>query len=421
MILSAQTVPAPVSFLINGVGAMGRGLAHQINATPFATIAGLSDVEPGRAVTCCRWLGLDYRMVETPAEADDAFASGRVAVARDALILAESGIGDLLFEASSAVACIVPAVIRAMDRGRHIVMMNAEADFAFAPLLAAHARRVGVLYSSSDGDQYGVLKRMADEITGWGFDIAMFGNIKGFLDRRANPLSIIAEADLRGLDYRMCAAYTDGTKLNIEMALIANTCGGRPLQAGMIGPRAERVAEVFDLFDFARRWDGGVPLVDYILGAEPGGGVFVVGYSDDPYRRDMMRYYKMGEGPFYLIYRPHHLCHFEAVPSALRMLQDRQPLMQPTRSDTEVIAYSKIPLPAGSRLDGIGGFSCYGLIESSPVGEGLPICLAEGAILNRDVQADERISRDDVDFPDLAAMELYQQAQVLTGVSDGAP
>lgn len=94
-------------------------------------------------------------------------------------------------------------------------------------MLSRIARGRGVISTSCGGDQYGVLKNLLDEIDGFGFDLVMAGNIKGFLDRYANPKSIVPEADKRNLDYRMCTSYTDGSKLNIEMAIVANAHGWR--------------------------------------------------------------------------------------------------------------------------------------------------------------------------------------------------
>jgi predicted homoserine dehydrogenase-like protein len=405
--------PDGVSFLINGIGAMGKGLAHQIVATPAARLGGLSDINLGRATACAAWLGLDHRVVRTAREAERAIAEGSVAVAENGSVLADCGAGDVFFEASSAVGAAARLALRAIESGKHVVMMNAEADFGYAPLLARRAEEEGLVYSSVDGDQYGVLQRLADEVSGWGFDIVMFGNIKGFLDRRANPASIVSEADKRKLAYDMCTAYTDGTKLNIEMALIANVHGARPLVPGMHGPRARHVSEVLDLFRLDAQWDGGRPLVDYVLGAEPGGGVFLVGYSGDPYCRDMMRYYKMGGGPFYVFYRPYHLCHVEAVKGALEAIASRRPLMQPVRASTEVVAYAKVPLAAGTELDGIGGYACYGMIETPVETRGLPICLAKGARLNRASAQDERIALADVTFDDTVDWALHEEARVL--------
>ena len=95
------------------------------------------------------------------------------------------------------------------------------------PICLAHARKEGVVYTSADGDQHTVLKRLINEIELWGFQTVLAGNMKGYLDRYSNPTAIIPEAEKRFMDYQMCASYTDGTKLCIEMALIANAIGGQ--------------------------------------------------------------------------------------------------------------------------------------------------------------------------------------------------
>lgn len=401
------------SFLINGVGSMGRGLAHQIVRVRGERLVGLSDVDISRAEACCHWLGLPHERVGTPAEADAAAAKGSVAIAADGRVLAECRDGEIFFEASSAVAEVVDVVLQAIDSGKHAIMMNSESDMAFGPLFAGRAAERGVVYSSSDGDQYGVIKRLAQEVAGLGFGLVMLGNIKGFLDRRANPTSIIREANIRKLDYRMCAAYTDGTKLNIEMALVGNVYGARPARAGMLGPRAGNVAETLSLFPLEGLWDGKTPLVDYILGAEPGGGIFVIGHSADPYLREMMRYYKMGDGPFYVFYRPYHLCHIEAVGAAVRAVERREPLMQGVGEGSDVIAYAKVRLDAGTRLDGIGGYHVYGLIEASDGDCGLPICLSAYARTTRLIPQDGRIALADVVFDDTRPLELYKRSRAL--------
>jgi predicted homoserine dehydrogenase-like protein len=280
------------------------------------------------------------------------------------------------------------------------VLMNSEVDLIFGPALVRAAAEHGLICTSCDGDQHGVIKRLLDEITLWGFEPVLAGNVKGFLDRAANPTTIVPEADKRNLDYRMCTSYTDGTKLSIEMALVANAYGLRTAVPGMLGPPARHVSEALDLFDFASIREGGSAVVDYVLGAEPGGGVFVVGASDDPYQRDMLEYYKMGKGPFYLFYRPYHLCHVEAMRSVAEAVLDQRPLLQPTRGfRTNVIAYAKTDLHAGDSCDGIGGYTCYGMIENAPpdgTTDGLPICLAEDVVLARDIARDERITIEDL-------------------------
>ena len=137
-----------------------------------------------------------------------------------------------------------------------------------------------------------------------------------------------------------------------------------------------------------------------MLGAEPGGGVFAVGHCDHPYQRSMLAYYEMGDGPFYLFYRPHHLCHVETMTSIARAALDGRAFLQPRHGmRTNVFAFAKRDLAAGERLDGVGGYACYGQIDNLP-GEGdhpgLPVCLAQGQVLVRPVARDAPVLLSDV-------------------------
>jgi predicted homoserine dehydrogenase-like protein len=215
----------------------------------------------------------------------------------------------------------------------------------------------------------------------------------------------------------MCTSYTDGTKLNIEMALVANAIGASAAVPGMHGPRTSHVSKIFDHLQFSELWDGRRPLVDYVLGAEPTGGVFVVGYSDNEYQQSMLAWFppKMGTAPFYLFYRPYHLCHIEIMRCVAEAFLDGTALLQPKHGfQTNVFTYAKRDLRRGEHLDGIGGYACYGLIENCRDGEthpGLPICVAEGAVLKRDVARDERILSCDVEMrQDDPALVAYTKA-----------
>jgi predicted homoserine dehydrogenase-like protein len=182
----------------------------------------------------------------------------------------------------------------------------------------------------------------------------------------------------------------------------------------MTGPPARDVHEVMRLFDLEALRNAGEPCVDYILGAEPGGGVFCIGYCDHPYQRSMMSYYKMGPGPFYLFYRPYHLCHVEAIDSIAAAALDGCSLLEPYYGfRTNVFAYAKCDLKAGETLDGIGGYLCYGQIENCAGGShpGLPICLAEGLVLRTDVVRDAPIPLTAVRIPpDAPGFEMYASA-----------
>lgn len=401
---------------IIGAGSMGKGLLYQSLITPGVRCVAICDLDVCRCTDALEEFGLSYEVVDSMAGLQCAIERGGIAVCSSALWLAGCAGLDALMEASNAVGGALDHCLLALENRKHLILMNSEVDLMFGPFLVREAGRHGVVCTSCGGDQYGVLKNLMDEITGWGFELVMAGNIKGFLDRYATPASIVAEADKRNLDHRMCTSYTDGTKLNIEMAIVANAFGLSATQPGMIGPRLDHVDRVFDCFDLPRIRRGGRPVVDYVLGAEPGGGVFVIGHCEHPYQRSMLSYYKMGDGPFYLFYRPYHLCHIEAMDALFKAVRQGLCFMAPNAGmRMNVFCHAKCDLPAGTVLDGIGGFACYGLIDSAGV-DGLPIGLSDGVILQRAVSKDERISLRDVSHDDgRADFRIYGQCLSLVG------
>lgn len=400
---------------IIGIGAMGKGLLYQSHITPGVRCVAVCDTAVQRCRDALKNLQMPYTVAAGQNAMEDAIGRGEVAVCEEGLWVAQCEAVDVVIEASSAIGPAVVFALAALAHGKHLVLMNSEIDLMFGPLLAEAARKRGLVCTSCDGDQYGALKHLIDDLTQWGLDLVMAGNIKGFLDRTANPTTIIPEADIRNLDYRMCTSYTDGTKLNIEMAIIANACGLVTKKTGMHGPRAAHVQEVFRCFDLQALWADRLPFVDYILGAEPGGGVFVIGHCDHPYQRSMLSYYKMGPGPFYLFYRPYHLCHLEAMATVIKAVRQREPLLVPEYGfQTNVYAYAKRDLARGETLDGIGGYCCYGMIENTDGNhelQGLPIGLAHAVTLKRRIPKDQKILMADVAY-DTARRDftLFHQA-----------
>jgi predicted homoserine dehydrogenase-like protein len=395
-----KQLDAPIRLGIVGMGAMGKGLLYQAKHTPGFICVAINDIVPGRAEQCAAWLGIPFVATGRANCLDQVIHSGKLAVTDDPFAIAKSDDVEVFIEASSGIVDSGIYCKTAIEHGKHVIMMNAEADLAFGPYLMNLARKHGVVYTSCDGDQPGIIKHLYDRMVLWGFEPVMAGNIKGFLDRYSNPVKIIPEADKRRLDYKMATAYTDGTKLNIEMSLVANALNMKTKVPGMYGPVAKDIKEVFGLFNFEKLWEDKVPFVDYIVGAEPGGGVFTVGYCEDDYQQFMMSYYKMGNGPFYLFYRPYHLCHVESMEWIARAYIYREALLKPDYGfKTNVIAYARKDLQKGEKLDGLGGFACYGMIENADdgAGSGLPACLADNVTLLRSFRKDERIGISDVD------------------------
>jgi predicted homoserine dehydrogenase-like protein len=389
-----------IRIAIVGIGSMGKGLFYQSILTPGIKCVVMADVEVARAISWAQELGRPHRLVRDLEGMHRAIREGMLAVCEDGDLVARCELVDALVDATNSIIPAAQVAITALEHRKHLILMNSEIDLVFGPHLLRLARETNVTYASCDGDQHGVIKQLIDDLRLWGFDLVMAGNIKGFLDRYADPSKIVPEADKRGLGYKMATAYTDGTKLCIEMALVANACGLSTSVPGMQGPRAQDVHEVFDIFDLDGIQRSGRPVVDYILGAEPAGGVFVIGYCEHAYQRAMLAYYKMGKGPFYLFYRPYHLCHVEAMAGIAAACLDGRSVLKPDHGlRTNVYAYAKRPLRKGESLDGPGGFTCYGLIENregKTCDTGLPICLADNVVLTRDIPRDGRIGVDDI-------------------------
>ncbi len=399
-----RSLETDIRVAIAGIGSIGKGLVFQSNLTPGIRCVAIADTQIERATGCAEWLNLDYEVVHDLGSVHDTIRRGKLAVCENGKLLAQCECVDVFLEATSSIPAGGEHALTALEHGQHVVMMNYEADLMFGPLLLSEARRLGLVYTGCDGDQPAVVKRLIDDLCFWGFDLVMAGNIKGYLDRYANPTSIVPEADKRNLDYQMCASYTDGTKLCVEMAVVANALGLRTAVPGMYGPRCSHVHGVFQLYDFETLWRNRQAVVDYVLGAQPTGGVFAIGYTEHEFQQFTLGWFppEMGPGPFYLFYRPYHLGHVEALACVVDVVLKGSAVIQPSAGfQTNVYAYAKKDLRQGTTLDGIGGYACYGLIENcADQGQypGLPICLARDIALKRDVPKDGKILLSDATY-----------------------
>ena len=406
-----------ISIGVIGIGSIGKGMVLQPEFTPGMRCMAICDIDLKRATDWAEELGRDYQVAETLDQLDDAISNGKLAVCQDGNLIARSEQIDVFIEATSSVTAGAQFALTAIEHEKHILMMNYEADLMYGPYLMRRAEEKGLVYTVMDGDQPTVLVHLIEDLQFMGFDLVMAGNMKGFMDMYTNPTKIAPEADKRDLDHKMCSSYTDGSKLDVEMAVLANGLDLRAAKPGMYGPRMASIYDIFDHFDFEKIWDGKTGLVDYVLGAKPSGGVFAIGFTDHPYQMHTLDWFppNMGPGPFYLFYRPYHLGHFETMKTVAWAVLDHRPVLKPDFGyTTNVFSYAKKDLKAGDALDGMGGYAAYGLIEN--LGDpdykpGVPICIAENMTLKRDIAKDVRIAWDDSDFdPDEYAISLYLKA-----------
>jgi predicted homoserine dehydrogenase-like protein len=229
------------------------------------------------------------------------------------------------------------------------------------------------------------------------------GNVKGLQDRFRNPTTQAEFAAKWGQNPYMVTSFADGTKISFEQAIVANATGMSILQRGMTGrDHHGHVDELTGMFDVeGLRAAGGV--VDYVVGAKPGPGVFVLAAHDDPKQQHYLNLYKLGTGPLYSFYTPYHLCHFEVPLSVARAVLVKDAVVQALAGPkVEVITTAKRPLSAGETIDELGGYMTYGQCERYDVAARqrlLPMGQAAGCRLKRSFAVDEPIGIDDVEFP----------------------
>jgi len=393
----------PVRVAVVGAGTMGGAIARQLLSPPVGLeLAGIANRDPERAVAVVREASeRPVRQAETQDEVDAALWRGEVVVTADPQLLTTANGVEAVIEATGDVEHGVAVTMHAIEHGKHVVLVNAEVAATFGPILRAYADRADVVVSYTDGDEPGILVNLYRYAKAIGYRPVLAGNVKGLLDPYRTPETQRQFAAEWGQKPKMVTSFADGTKLSLEMALVANATGFGVARRGMMGHHCAHVKDVPALYDPDALLDGG--LVDFVLGAEPGSGAFLVVYDNGPERKELMRYFKLGDGPFYVFYQPWHLPHLEAPLTAARAVLFHDAAVSPRDGPVcEVVSVAKRPLQVGETLDGIGGFTCYGVIDNSTVARSenlLPIALSHDCTLRRDVPQDEAITLDDVDLP----------------------
>ena len=399
-----QEEDRPIQVGLIGAGFMGRGIALQILlSVPGMRLAGVANRSLSMAELAYRQAGVGGPIftVTNVSQLEDCIVHNRYAVSEDASILYKADNIDVIIESTGHVEYSAGVVLEAIKHKKHVVLMNAELDATLGPLLKHYADREGVVYTNADGDQPGVIMNLFRYVQSIGCRPVLAGNMKGLQDVRRTPETQKGYAEQYHQKPQMVTSFADGTKISMEMAVIANATGFTVGQRGMYGPECSHVTEAVNIFPMEQMMETG--LVDYVLGAEPGGGVFVLGYNENKIQRQYLQYYKMGEGPLYTFYTPYHLCHLEAPLTAARAVLFDDPAVAPQGGPVcDVITRAKKNLKAGDVLDGIGGFTCYGELEKSEICQQenlLPMGLNEGCTVKRDLRIDQPVTYDDIILP----------------------
>jgi predicted homoserine dehydrogenase-like protein len=401
-----------------GAGFVGRNLAYQFRITPGMRCAVILNRTPANAVDAYRKAGWDLDDIivsDDPAVLSEAVNSGRAAVTSSLEVFCGLDEVEIVMEATGSHDYGAVAIRTALEAGKDVVTMNAEADVTVGYLLKTIADRNDVVYTVADGDQPGVLARLIEFVEGAGFEIVTAVNCKGFLDIHATPESIKEWSVKQGISLPMTTSFTDGTKINIENAVVANAFGLLPEKRGMHGVRSHLDAVTEDMVAVL----DGHGSVEYTLGGDFRGGVLVIGYHEDHNGvKEAMQYLKMGEGPYYTFYRPFHLVHVEVATSIAEVYLDREPTIVTAGPHvTDVVTLAKKDLEPGDVIDGIGGWTIYGEIDRIENMEGLlPIGIAEGARLVAPAKQDEPIPLTAVELADTPIVRMRaEQDRLIAG------
>jgi len=396
----------PIRVGMIGAGFMGRGIANQIiNSVPGMELVAIANRNLAGARRAYQEAGQDtVQVVTTVSGLETAIAQGQPAITEDALLLCQAEGIDALIEVTGTVEFGAQVVLEAIHHHKHVILMNAELDGTIGPILKVYADRAGVILSACDGDQPGVQMNLYRFVKSIGLTPLLCGNIKGLHDPYRNPTTQEAFARRWGQKPHMVTSFADGSKISFEQAIVANATGMSVAKRGMLGYEySGHVDEMTHLYDVEqlKAWGG---IVDYVVGAQPSPGVFVFAAHEDPKQRHYLSLYKLGEGSIYSFYTPYHLCHFEVPLSVARAVLFQDAVLAPIGGlRVEVVATAKIDLKAGETVDGIGYYMSYGQCENADIAQAqnlLPMGLAEGCRLKRDIPKDQVLSYADVELPE---------------------
>ncbi|MET3899143.1 putative homoserine dehydrogenase-like protein [Devosia sp. UYZn731] len=376
----------PIRVGVIGSGEMGTDLVTQMSLMTGIEMAAIATRRPHTALAAMTIAYGDDshgREANTPAQATAAIEAGKIAVVSAETLVTTPNI-DVVIDATGKPGVAADYCLTAMEHGKHLVMMNVEADVTIGPYLKKEADRLGVIYSVGAGDEPSSCMELIEFVSALGLPIVAAGKGKNNpLWHDATPDDYREEAARRNMNPRMLVEFVDGSKTMVEMCAIANATGLVPDVPGMHGPKADRddMAKVL-----IPREDGGIlhkmGVVDYTVGKGVAPGVFVIVKAEHPRIIERMDDLHIGHGPYYSFFRPYHLTSLEVPLTCARIMlygkPDMVPLPQPV---AEVCAVAKRDLKVGETFDAIGE-TCYRsytmTIGDARKNHAIPVGLLEG-------------------------------------------
>jgi len=399
----------PIRVGLVGCGQMGSGLVHVTRRMEGLETFAISDIDVERPMAELKSIGIPDDMIcvtNRRSVAENALASGKYLVTEDALLLAQMDGLDVVIEATGITEIGARVAWTGITNGRNIVMLNVETDVTVGVLLDRLARRSGCVYTVAAGDEPAVCKMLYDFSKTIGFEVVCLGKGKNNpINYGITPDECRAEAEGKGMNPKMLASFIDGTKTMVEMAAVSNATGLLPDVPGMHGPKVE-LNELNRVF--IPKADGGIlskrGCVDFSTG-KIAPGVFAIVATDEPRIIADMKFVSMGPGPYYLFFRPFHLCNIETPIAAAETVIYGEPTVTAKSMYSEVVAMAKRDLKAGETVEGIGSVDIFNRIytyREARDKKAIPMGIAPGGKVIRDVVKGEMLTEENF-APDTSA------------------
>jgi predicted homoserine dehydrogenase-like protein len=420
----------PVRVGLIGAGEMGTDIVTQIGLMPGIEIAAVADLRAERALEA-------FAIAGTPdgaAPCEDArgvertIGAGKAAVVPDASLVTGCDLVDVVIDATGSPNAGARLATQTIAAGKHIVMMNVEADVTIGAWLRREAEKAGVVYTLGAGDEPSAAMELIEFVQGLGYPVIAAGKGKNNPFRiDATPDAYREEAERRNMNPRMLVEFVDGSKTMIEMTAIANATGLVPDRPGMHGPDA-KLADLHKVL--CPQEDGGLlsrrGVVDFTVAKGVAPGVFVITELRHPRLRERMNDLHLGEGPYYTFFRPYHLTSLEVPRSAAAAVLFGQSHMMPLPHPVaECAALAKTDLPAGTKLDAIGEYCYRGWAVTRAEARALkaiPLGLAQGATTTAPIARGAYLTEDNCrldDSLDIVRLRRLQDRMLGEGNTDG--
>ena len=404
-LLEREQYGAPIKVGVIGAGQMGYGIVSQISTIPGMIVAGISDIN------------LDAAKRASDAYNASAAEKVNILTSTDFKEIVHSPNVEVIVDATGVPEAGAKISLETLIAKKHLVLLNVEIDITVGPLMKKLYDAADLIYTGSDGDEPAATVQMYEFAKSMGMEVLVAGKGKNnALKVSANPDTAQAEADSKGMNSHMLAAFQDGTKTMAEMNLLSNAIGYVPDVVGMHGISADLDGTVEKL---NLKENGGVlnsfGVVEYVDGIAPGIFCIVKGQNEGV-QHELNYLLKKGERDHHILFRPYHLCSLETPLTIARAVLEHDTAIVPLGAPiSETVAVAKRDIKAGEKIDGIGGYCVRGVLETHAdmkKNGNVPIGLVGGtSVAKRDIKDGAFLTIDDIELDESTTVYKLRKLQ----------